>query len=191
MKLCEVVTKQQTPEIRQIKRELKRLRIISNSKILLDMSVDVDGDVFIPQLDASIPVQFNHVSSNFYCSHTQITSLRGAPRYVGGNFNCSNTPITSLNSAPEHIGGDFAYYDTPNMRSLHGVDKWIPNIKVGGVFYCDQTHILGLALIEGITHVTLWVKTQNNWADFDISHHDPFQFQEQLLEHGFTEQAQL
>ena len=152
------------------------------------MTVDVDGHIRMPVNWTSIPIQFNIVSSDFSCAHTKITSLKGAPRYVGGNCLSQESLISTLEHAPLTVGEDFLCYETPYMRSLHGVEKWIPNIKIGGAIYVDQTHLLGLALIEGINSVAIW---KDEWITFDISHHDPFQFQGQLLEQGFTEQAQL
>lgn len=167
MKLSEIAN-QQNPEIERIKQELKRIGV-TKYEILPDLSVDVSGNVFIPQEYTSIPVQFNRVSGLFICNYTKITSLEGAPQHVGGELIICGTDIASL----------------------RGVEKWIPNIKVDGKIWCDQTHILGLALIEGINQVKVWDERIAMWIKFDISHHDPFQFQEQLLECRLTEQASL
>lgn len=163
-----------TKEINRILQQLKEFGVHGQSTILHDLSVDIDCSVRLHRMCTMIPVQFNRVNGVFNCSYTLVSSFKKAPRYVQGDFRC---------------------HDTPNMRSLHGVEQWIPNIKVNGVFMCDQTHILGLALIEGISYVGVWdecaLQGMGDWVGFDVSHHDPFLFQEQLLEHGLTEQAQL
>lgn len=195
MKLNEIA-KQPNPEVERITKELIRLKITSY-KLLSDLSVDVNEDVYLPTKYTSIPIQFNRVTGSFYCAYTKITSLKGCPRRVDDTFNVMYTNIATLQDAPQYVGSHFYCANISYLNSLHGVEKWIPNIRVGGEFYCDQTHILGLALIEGITTVRAWHPHfitpggEGAWVQFDISHHDPFQFQEQLLEHGLTEQAQL
>jgi len=36
------------------------------------------------------------VSSSFYCSYNQITSLEHCPHQVGGEFSCHNNPVNSI-----------------------------------------------------------------------------------------------
>lgn len=134
MKLHEVAN-HPNPEINRIKQELRRLGVLGKSTILPDMSVDVNGDVALQRKATNIPVQFNRVNGYFGCYRsTLITSLQGSPRYVRANFSCSDSGIATLEYAPVYVGDGFTCSHTPNMKSLHGVEKWIPNIKVGGTF---------------------------------------------------------
>jgi hypothetical protein len=50
-----------------------------------------------------IPVQFKKVAGHFYCTHNQLTSLKGCPVYVGKNFGCSYNLLTSLEGCPEIV----------------------------------------------------------------------------------------
>jgi hypothetical protein len=128
------------------------------------------------------------VGGYFYCHNTPITSLQGAPQSVGGYFSCNHTQITSLQGAPQSVGGYFSCINT-QITSLQGIHKthrtWV--IK-GMLIIPEQTiHIIGLALIPGISVVQLGT----NGPEFDISHHDPLEFQEQLIDAGFKMQARM
>ena len=101
-------------------------------------SIDVNGNVVIPNHMTEIPVQFGTVNGNFNCSHTKITSLKGSPREVGGDFWCSKTRIRSLRGGPREVGGDFWCWDTKITR-LEGSP-----IEVGGEFTCYKTKITSL-----------------------------------------------
>src|SRR5574343_17400 len=74
--------------------------------------VDVDGDVDLSgrQLDR-LPLNFGKVAGDFYCSHTHLTTLEGAPKVVGLNFYCGYNKLNTLEGAPKEIGEDFYYTD--------------------------------------------------------------------------------
>jgi hypothetical protein len=80
--------------------------------------VNVMGYIILPKTSTHIPVRFGHVTGNFYCHDTNITSLAGAPRSVGGNFYCNKTKITSLAGAPKSVGRSFYCHDTPLVNHL-------------------------------------------------------------------------
>ena len=109
-----------------------------DSKFVLnsDDTVDVDGNVTIPQHFTRIPCKFNTVNGYFWCSYTSITSLQGAPEKVDGYFWCSNTSITSLQGAPEKVDGYFYCYNNPKLTSLQGAPQ-----SVGGDFDCSNTKV--------------------------------------------------
>lgn len=86
---------------------------ISNYIINDDLSVDINGDVSLDNLDKIhnvdyIPLNFNHVSGNFDISYNSLASLKGCPKYVGGNFNCAYNDLTSLEFGPLYVGGDYS-----------------------------------------------------------------------------------
>lgn len=191
MKLNEIAQQEENINVAQIKLILHRMGLLKIASINQDLSVDINGSFDVPSDWKEMKFQLNRVSGTVDCYNSRLTSLYGVPRHVGGIFECSYTHITTLEHAPLYVGSEFICVHTSNLTSFHGIEKWIPNIKIGESIIVDQTHLLGLALIEGINSVTYVYHKNANEIQFDISHHDPFQFQEQLLEHGLTEQAQL
>jgi hypothetical protein len=136
------------------------------------------------------------VGGNFNCYNNKLTSLEGAPSSVGGNFNCYNNKLTSLEGAPSSVGGNFNCYNN-NLTSLHNIHKQIKHIKHIGrwVAFEDnpiKSHVLGLLLIDGLYGVIL----DNREVSDIINKHlkgerDVFACQEELIEAGFEEFAQL
>ena len=110
-------------EIHNIMSKLTKAKYVINK----DGSVDVYGDVKIPNEMTEIPIQFGMVSGNFNCSAIEITSIKGAPREVGGVFSCSYTNITSLEGAPREVGGNFWCGDT-EITSLDGLGNVDGNV---------------------------------------------------------------
>jgi hypothetical protein len=106
-----------------------------------DLSVDVRGDVDLYEKNLTeLPLQFNKVSGNFYCSKNNLTTLKGCPSYVRRDFMCgSNYPLKSLEYCPKHIGGDF-YCGFLNLKQR----QTLYNTSVGGQIVCASniTHIL-------------------------------------------------
>jgi len=120
----------------------------------------------------------------FSCTHTKITSLKGAPAMCR-IFSCDNTTITSLEYAPQRVDR-FSCTNT-NITSLHNIHKTHPIWEVGTLTIPRQcTHVLGLALMEGVKKVQFGFDT----APVEVIH-DMFEWQEKLLEMGLIEQAQL
>jgi hypothetical protein len=64
------------------------------------------------------------IHGDFYCSNTNLVTLRGCPREVHGNFYCSNTNIVSLKGCPREIRGDFECRNNL-LKSLAGVQPII------------------------------------------------------------------
>ena len=112
---------------------------IKNYTINDDLTVDVDGDVFIDKLELSqFPVKFGTVSGDFYCYDNKLTSLEGAPKEVGGDFICRNNNLTSLKGAPREVGGIFNCSQN-KLTSLIGAPK-----RVGRDFYCNSNKLKSL-----------------------------------------------
>jgi hypothetical protein len=64
-------------------------------------TVSVGGDVVLSEgvKATQLPVTFDRVGGDFYCSYNQLTSLAGSPTSVGGGFDCSydtNLPLLRL-----------------------------------------------------------------------------------------------
>jgi hypothetical protein len=112
---------------------------IKNYTINDDLTVDVDGDVYLSHNQlTSILVQFKNVGGYFYCYNNQLTSLEGCPSSVGGDFYCSNNQLTSLKGAPSIAGGDF-YCSNNQLTSLEGCPS-----SVSGDFYCYSNKLTSL-----------------------------------------------
>ena len=85
---------------------------IKNYTINDDLSIDVDGDVFLDRVGLQslslrleyLPLRFNYVSGSFYCYENDLVSLEGCPHTVGGNFDCYNNKLKDLEYFPEVNG---------------------------------------------------------------------------------------
>ncbi len=137
--------------------------------------------------------QPEHVNGSFFCSYNKLTSLKGGPSSVGGNFNCYNNKLTSLEGAPSSVGGNFNCYNN-NLTSLHNIHKQIKHIGRWVAFEDNpiKSHVLGLLLIDGLQKVFL----DNMKVRVIINKHlkgdrDIFACQEELIEAGYEEYAQL
>jgi hypothetical protein len=72
----------------EIKNWLDEYRI-KNYTINQDLSVDVDGSVFLYENHLlEIPVKFNIINGNFYCGYNQLTSTDFFPKEIYGYLNC-------------------------------------------------------------------------------------------------------
>lgn len=120
---------------------------IHNYIINEDLSIDVEGDIYLSNISSeSIPFNFNYVSGNFECDYSELQSLKGSPKIVNGDFDCSYNDLESLKYSPEEVGGNFNCSNN-QLTSLDGA----PN-KVVGDFYCNHNKLKtlkGLASIIG------------------------------------------
>ena len=91
---------------------------IENYTINNDGSIDVDEDVNLHNLGLEkLPIKFNKVNGNFYCSGNNLTSLEGSPIEVNGNFYCHGNKLESFEYAPKIIRGDFGC-ECNNIKSF-------------------------------------------------------------------------
>lgn len=133
---------------------------IQNYHILDDLSVNVDGSVYLIAKELiEIPVQFNHVTEDFYCNDNKLTSLKGCPKIVGGSFYCNDNELTSLLYLPEKIGHDFYcnYNKLTSLKGCHSIingglccsDNQLTNLEYGPkviqTFYdCSNNQLISL-----------------------------------------------
>lgn len=106
--------------------------------------VDVGGlGVDISNNDLKrIPIKFNIVDADFYCSHNLLYNLLGAPNIVNGVFSCTGNQLTDLEGGPEHVSS--SYFCTQNkLISLAGAPT-----SLGGIFNCNSNPYLGQ--MEGV-----------------------------------------
>lgn len=77
---------------------------IDNYTINKDLTVDVDGNVYISNKKLKfIPVQFIYVSGSFECQNNELSSLKGCPYKVDNHFNCGDNKLTSLEYGPSIV----------------------------------------------------------------------------------------
>jgi hypothetical protein len=106
--------------------------------------VDVKGHVIMMSYAAQskkftqLPVQFGHVTGDFWCEFKDLTTLAGAPDHVGGSFRCEGNDLTTLEGAPDHVGGRFKC-STNKLVSLKGGPK-----TVLGTFDCEGNLLTNL-----------------------------------------------
>ncbi len=133
------------------------------------------------------------VGESFSCHSNNLTSLEGAPSSVGGSFFCYNNKLTSLEGAPSSVGGTFVCYNN-KLTSLHNLHKQIKHIDGRADFDNNpiRSHILGLLLIAGLKYVELDHPGVQNIINKHLkAGRDIFACQEELIEAGFDEYAQL
>ena len=87
---------------------------IQNYSINPDLSIDVEGNVYLDRLQlSSLPLRFSRVGGDFNCYSNQLTTLEGGPREVGGHFVCFSNRLTTLEGGPREVGG---YFDCSSNR---------------------------------------------------------------------------
>jgi len=100
---------------------------------------DSNTDIKILYLNLTIiPIQFNIVKGDFYCSLNYLISLEGCPKEVGGNFNCSENNLTSLKGCPKKIGKDLDC-SFNHLTSLEGSPE-----EIGENFDCSFNKLISL-----------------------------------------------
>ena len=133
---------------------------IKNYTINSDLSVDVNGDVYIGGLGLyEIPIKFGKVSGNFICSNNNLKNLKNCPTEVGGDFRCNDNQLETLEGCPVEVGlsvgGIFDCSDN-KLTSLNYcpsevdstfwcVRKWLTDLdissNIGGILYCTENDI--------------------------------------------------
>jgi hypothetical protein len=111
---------------------------IRNYTINDDLTVDVNGDVFLRSIESKLPIQFGRVSGDFSCFGTRLLSLQGAPKEVGGNFDCDSNLLVSLQYSPREVGGSF------NCVFNRLVSLQYSPREVGGSFNCSRNQLASL-----------------------------------------------
>jgi hypothetical protein len=92
-----------------------------------DLSVDVDGDVKLPNIGIrKIPVKFRNVSGGFDCSSLMIQTLYNCAEKVGKTFNCSRNYIADLSLGPRSVGEDYLCRGNKQIMSLQGIVEEVP-----------------------------------------------------------------
>ena len=91
---------------------------IENYTINNDLTIDVDGGVYLGEKDLKhLPLKFNYVSGIFVCRINKLKSLEGCPKTVNGSFFCSDNKLKSLEGCPKTVGDGF-YCSNNELRDL-------------------------------------------------------------------------
>ena len=72
------------------------------------------------------------IEGDFYCTYSNLTSLKGCPKEIGGKFDCTYNQLTSLDGCPEKVSGEFNC-SFNKLISLKGCPK-----EVDGYFNCSN-----------------------------------------------------
>lgn len=174
----------------KIEQTLKKYGI-KNYIINDDFTVDVNGTVNLSEKKLTVlPVQFRHVSGDFFCSQNELTTLKGSPQTVGSTFNCSDNKLTSLEYAPTLVTGSFEckYNQLKNLigapivkeklnasnvinfsfdcsnNSLESL-KGLPDLPYD-YFNCSNNHLT--SLYDCPKEVSSFFCTHNNLQSFDV-----------------------
>ena len=123
-----------------------------------------------------------------------LTSLKGGPRKVTGDFSITgNITLTSLDFAPEYVGENFRAEDC-NITSLHNIHKHVKHIGDYLLLKGNPitSHVLGVLLIDGLKMIQMDFKPVQHILNNHLKgDRDVFACQEELIEAGYEEFAQL
>lgn len=141
-----------------------------------------------------------HADGDIMCAHNYLTSLKGCPSRIEKDFYCDNNELTSLEFAPSYVVGDFYAYNN-KITSLHNIHKQIKHI--GGFLSLEnnpiKSHVLGVLLIDGLQNILMYHQSNDRLNDTVAKilrkhlqgDRDIFACQEELIENGFEDFAQL
>ena len=97
-----------------------------------DLSIDVDGDVYLTSINLEyLPLRFNYVSGYFSCSTNRLVSLKGCPRTVGGNFSCAYNELKTLEGCPQTVNGNFLCFGN-ELKDLEYFPEVSGNVYIKG-----------------------------------------------------------
>ena len=154
----------------------------------IDLSLNI-SDMRLNSLEGSPREVGRHV----YAEGNNLESLKGGPDIVKLSFNVERNKLTSTEWAPSFIGLDL-FFSKNKLTSLHNIHKHIKHIGRYAYFEKNpiESHVLGLLLIDGLKFVGL----DNEKVENIINKHlkgerDVFACQEELIEAGYEEYAQL
>jgi hypothetical protein len=84
---------------------------IENYTINDDLTVDVNGDVFLGRKKLnSIPIQFGTINGSMSIWDNHLVSLKGCPSKITESFDCSHNKLKSFEYCPIEIGAYFVFY---------------------------------------------------------------------------------
>ena len=132
------------------------------------------------------------IGGDFCCQDNQLVSLKWAPQHVDGDFWCNRNQLTSLEGSPKHVGGNFLCYAN-KLTSLEGIHEQIVEINGEANFKQNpiKSHVLGLLLIKGLKSVKFDNKQLANVINKYLPLGDIMECQNELIDDGLEEFAQI
>ncbi len=135
----------------QIQNTCKKYNI-ENYTINKDGSIDVDGSVNLYDKGLTkLPLKFNRVNGDFWCSENYLTTLEGCPNEVGGTFHCAINKLITLKGCPKIVGGHFTCYNNHLTSLLYGPER------VGDSLNCSNNKLLSLVGIPQIIRGNFYI----------------------------------
>lgn len=169
--------------------------------------VDVERNVDLSYYELRhFPIKFRKITGDFECSNNLLVSLQGAPDEVTNDFECYYNQLSSYEFLPKKIGRNL-YLGNDRVTSLVDID-WSSLYVEEGIFL-DTARIkrggLGLLLLKMGPHAFLQdIKYHIEFGGHDYltapfqiiakyigKPNDIFDCQNELIEAGFEEYAQL
>ena len=142
------------------------------------------------------------ILGDFTCYDNHLVSLKGGPSRVEGYYTCSKNYLKDLDGVASYMADAFNCEDN-GLTSLHNIHNQIKFIGGSANFIRNpiKSHVLGLLLINGLDEVAFesfapWANKPRQQMNEIINKHlkngrDVFACQEELIEAGFDEYAQL
>ena len=123
-----------------------------------DGTVDVDGDVnliwsrryvsYYKDKLTKLPLKFGKVSGDFLCTHHELKTLEGSPKWVGGDFACSFNKLTTLEGGPEVVLGKY-YCNDNHLVNFKGFPEDYETIDWDRLFiYSNPVSMLLIKIPE-------------------------------------------
>lgn len=162
----------------------------------------------IPWKDCHIDDDLNvSINTNNGMSYHKILEIKRMAKSVNvirmASFNTGDIPVTSFELFPRYVSSEMSI---PACTSLHGIHKYVKYIggrlNVGRRSDLLPSHMLGIGMIEGPFEVGTINSDLNKLFDqyifppgevtfIPLNQRDILQFQDKLIDAGFTKQAQF
>jgi hypothetical protein len=148
--------------------------------------ITIHGNIRLVDHHFPIPVVIDKVIGDVIDITSPSMPTHDTIRHVTGNFWCRRN-VPYLSNVPDRVDGNVFLHET-SIQHLHNVHVAKPTWRIGGTLYLPTacTHVVGLALLPGVSSVAL-----SSRREILNVIHDPFSWQERLLEMGLVEQAQI
>jgi len=152
-----------------------------------DGSIDVCTHLVLPGfMGAFPPIRLNKVNGTVRTSRTT-PNLINCPKHITHDLICDDSDVVYTLEGVVRVDG--CVFCTC-LTSLKGVESTNADMTIGGVLTISSkcTHLVGLAYIEGVRRIQLMKGDQ--FITVKVIH-DPFLWQEKLLDLGLVKQAQI
>ncbi len=161
----------------------------------------MDGSYLPPR---AVPVSFNNLhlislegspietGGDFHCSGNSLSDLYGGPKKVGAEYYCGWNGLSSFEGIAPIIGGG-VHAESNQISNLKDIHKMIK--EMNGHFDLTanpvESHILGLVKIPGVKVCSFSNPKLAAIMNKYLPLGDMFDCQEELIENGYEEYAQL